>query len=522
MPGPIIIVEKRADFRWEDPHHRVVTLEDYLKSTDGAGRRRKIVNLCRDTSYLGAGYYCSLLAEARGERVTPGLDDLLELSQKRHYAHRIGELNRLIELPADLPRSIDRFQVPVYFGRVEDAAFARLALRAFELFRCPLMELAFERAGGDAWAIGAIKPLEPRDVPPERDRLFLDALDGFTHRLWRRARTAPSARLDLAILHDPKDPMPPTRRETFDHLGRIADAMGIATHLIEKRDFARLTQFDALFIRETTAVPHHTFRFAKKAEQAGMPVIDDPASILRCTNKVFLAELLRGHNLPTPRTRLVTKPTVAGFAERFEQPVVLKIPDGSFSQGVKRAADAAQFTAIAQDMLRQSEIILVQEFMYTPYDWRIGVLAGEPIFAARYFMCDAHWQIMRHGTDGSHTEGKTEAVPIERVPAAVRDTAVAAARLIGDGFYGVDLKETDAGVFIIEINDNPNLDHGMEDRAAGDAVYVALLDRFVALFEQRAGHGTTQAAAPAVQLRQPHAEPTGRLLPFPSRAIERV
>ena len=38
-----------------------------------------------------------------------------------------------------------------------------------------------------------------------------------------------------------------------------------------------------------------------------------------------------------------------------------------------------------------------------------------------------------------------------------------AASLIGDGLYGVDLKETRDGVYIIEINDNPNLDHGVED-----------------------------------------------------------
>ena len=70
MPGHVIIVEKRSDFRWADPQNRVVTLGDYLKSSpDGAGRRRKVVNFCRDTSYLGAGYYCSLLAEARGEFV---------------------------------------------------------------------------------------------------------------------------------------------------------------------------------------------------------------------------------------------------------------------------------------------------------------------------------------------------------------------------------------------------------------------------------------------------------------------
>ena len=508
MPGPLIIVEKRSDFRWPDPQGRVMTLEDYLKAgQDGAPHRRKVVNLCRGYAYLGTGYYCSLLAEARGERVTPGLDDLLELGQRRHYAHRIGELNRLLQ-PPELPRSIGRFAVHAYFGRVEDEAFAKLATRAFELFRCPLLEIAVERAGDDGWRVASIKPLDPRDVPPGHDKLFQEALEGFTHRLWRRARTGQSARLDLAILHDPADPMPPTRRETLDHLGRIAEAQGIRTHLIERKDFARLTQFDALFIRETTAVPHHTFRFAKQAERAGMPVIDDPASILRCTNKVFLAELLRGHNLPTPRTELVTKRSLAKHVALFDQPSVLKIPDGSFSQGVKRAASAEDFARIAAEMLQQSEIILAQEFMYTPFDWRIGVLAGELLFAARYFMCAEHWQILRHGPDGSHVEGRTQAVPVETVPKAVRETALAAARLIGDGFYGVDLKETEAGVFVIEINDNPNLDHGLEDRVAGDAVYHRLLEHFVALFERRA---TRPQAAPLIRL------PVGgqaKLLPF--------
>ncbi len=65
---------------------------------------------------------------------------------------------------------------------------------------------------------------------------------------------------------------------------------------------------------------HHTFKFTKKAESEGMPVIDDSNSILRCTNKAFLA----------------------------------------------------------------------------------GILAGEPLFVARYFMTPDHRQILKHGSDGQH------------------------------------------------------------------------------------------------------------------------
>jgi len=96
-----------------------------------------------------------------------------------------------------------------------------------------------------------------------------------------------------------------------------------------------------------------------------------------------------------------------------------------------------------------------------------------------------HWQIIRHAGDGEHAEGRTEAVEIGETPPAVLRAAVNAARLIGDGFYGVDLKENAAGVFVIEINDNPNLDVGAEDKVLGDEVYRRLLGHLLAKFEGR-------------------------------------
>lgn len=46
-------------------------------------------------------------------------------------------------------------------------------------------------------------------------------------------------------------------------------------------------------------------RFARRAALDGQVVIDDPESILRCTNKVFLAELLERHRIGTPKTMIV-------------------------------------------------------------------------------------------------------------------------------------------------------------------------------------------------------------------------
>ena len=69
-----------------------------------------------------------------------------------------------------------------------------------------------------------------------------------------------------------------------------------------------------------------------------------------------------------------------------------------------------------------------------------------------------------------------DTIPIYQVPRVVLDTAVKAANLIGKGLYGVDLKMVDDRAYVIEINDNPSIDHGLEDAIIGDEMYYRLLN----------------------------------------------
>jgi glutathione synthase/RimK-type ligase-like ATP-grasp enzyme len=57
--------------------------------------------------------------------------------------------------------------------------------------------------------------------------------------------------------------------------------------------------------------------------------------------------------------------------------------------------------------------------------------------------------------------------------------ALEAARAIGAGLYGVDIKETCGQVAVIEVNDNPNLEHGVEDLVAKDELWSRLLQWFI-------------------------------------------
>src|SRR3546814_1913711 len=138
---------------------------------------------------------------------------------------------------------------------------------------------------------------------------------------------------------------------------------------------------------------------------------------------------------------------------------------------------------MVEALLEDSDVILAQEYMYTDYDWRVGVLGGEPLFVCQYLMAPKHWQIVRHMADGKYVEGRFKTFAVEDAPPQVVDVAVKAARLIGDGLYGVDLKQNDKGVFVIEINDNPNLDAGVEDCVLKDELWRRLVGWFLERLE---------------------------------------
>ena len=63
------------------------------------------------------------------------------------------------------------------------------------------------------------------------------------------------------------------------------------------------------------------------------------------------------------------------------------------------------------------------------------------------------------------------------------ELAVKTANLIGDGLYGVDLKQSGDKVVVIEVNDNPNMDAGIEDAYLQDDLYSLVLEEFVRRLE---------------------------------------
>ena len=96
-------------------------------------------------------------------------------------------------------------------------------------------------------------------------------------------------------------------------------------------------------------------------------------------------------------------------------------------------------------------------------------------------MAEKHWQIQKKEQDGSFDFGIVKTMPVEEAPRNVVKIALKAANLIGDGLYGVDLKEKNHQIYLIEINDNPSIDSGLEDDYLKDRLY----DQVMKVFKHR-------------------------------------
>lgn len=476
----LIVVNNPRDWPLATPGVEVVSARSYIsENRSTALRGAKIFNLCKSYRYQSLGYYVSLLAEARGHRPLPSIttiQDLKSLSMMRFAADDLDEL-----IQESLSRlHAESFTLSIYFGRNMAHRHDRLALRLFNMFPAPMLRAQFQHEGGK-WSMQSVAPIPASDIPPEHLDFVVQAAKTYFSGRRRSAPRRAVARYDLAILHNPDEASPPSGTRTLPKFIRAAKRVGIAAEVIGKDDYGRLAEFDALFIRETTAVNHHTYRFSRRAAAEGLVVIDDPESIVRCSNKVFLAEALEQNHIRAPRTLIVHKDNIEDIPLYVGFPCVLKQPDSAFSMGVSRVSEPERLEPTVLELLSRSDLVIAQEFLPSSFDWRVGVLDGKALFVAKYHMVRGHWQIAQTDKQGERQFGRVEAVALEDAPRYVVNAGVRAAAEFGNGLYGVDVKQIGKRAFVIEVNDNPNLDAGFEDAVLGDELY----DRLMGVFLER-------------------------------------
>ncbi|MET1257404.1 RimK family protein [Aliikangiella maris] len=462
------------------PLGSAISFTDYLRDYPKLGEpNTRVINLCDTSRYLSQGYYCSLLAEARHHLAIPSVKTINAL--RADGALMWLKHNQLKGEAAPVKPT----RLTLCMGTPLEGSFASIAARIFRDWPAPLLsvELTPETTGIRV----QIQRLCLNQLSAAEQAAAIDILERNISSRWLKQKGEKKFRWDLAMLVNKNEQVPPSNKGALDRFVKAGAKLGIDVHIVQAHELTNLNQFDALFIRETTAINHITYQLACRAEELGLVVIDDTNSILRCCNKVYLHDAYNYQKVPSLKTEFILDnhtSTLTDIEQSFGYPLVIKMPEGSFSKGVYKVKSRTELEKLTTELLQDSAMLLVQEYLFTEYDWRIGIINDRAVYACRYYMARNHWQIYNHGSSRNFSGG-FDALPTFEVPRQVLKAALKAAAVIGNGLYGVDIKEVDGKAYVLEVNDNPSIDHNVEDAYLGNELYMQIMGEFLRRLEQR-------------------------------------
>ncbi len=245
--------------------------------------------------------------------------------------------------------------------------------------------------------------------------------------------------------------------------------LGHNLDFIFKDDIKYMKNYDAIFIRALTDPLNTSYMISRMAELNKIRVLDKSSDIRICSDKVNMYSHLQKDNVQHPSTVFLkddelTIENARDFFESLGIPLVLKAPNSSFSAYVEKVSTPDEFLRVGKKFLRRSDIIIVQQYLPSRFDWRVVLLDKKVISIVKYIMDPNAWKIVDHDHEGKILQCTVEGMDIDQVNPKLLDTAQKAGASIGDGLYGVDLKEVDNEFYVIEVNDNPNIDQGLEDQ----------------------------------------------------------
>jgi len=261
----------------------------------------------------------------------------------------------------------------------------------------------------------------------------------------------------------------PREERALENFKQAAVRLGHEFDFMFRGDVSGIRGYDAVFIRATTDPLFTAYVVSKTAFELGLKVIDDPKSIQICGNKIHQYALFEKYGVPHIPTLFINKDEfhhrqILDIFREFGKPVVIKAPYTSFSRYVEKVACETSFREVALRFFRKSDVLTVQKFMPTAFDWRVGVLNDEILYVCKYMIPKGKW---KHGAKlrGKPTViwGRTFSMKRENAPVRLKEVALKACGIIGHGLYGVDIKEVNGEYVVVEVNDNPSIYAGYED-----------------------------------------------------------
>jgi len=280
----------------------------------------------------------------------------------------------------------------------------------------------------------------------------------------------------------------------------VAESMGHTVEFIFPVDIKKIPKLDARFIRANTDPMNATYVAARMAQMYGVPVIDDPESIRICADKINMYMHLMKNNVSMPQTRFLDKKELDEEEARqlfmdLGEPLILKEPSTSFSARVEKVSSPEELLKVARRFFKLSDWIVVQEYIESRFDWRVGVINGQLLYACRYIIPSETFKIQA-SVNGHIVYCDVESVPANKVPPEVIELGKEAGNAMGRGLYGVDIKESNGKLYVIEVNDNPSLEGGE------DAHYPDMFQKIISYL--MTGNATGYANEISEKAMHPH------------------
>lgn len=249
--------------------------------------------------------------------------------------------------------------------------------------------------------------------------------------------------------------------------------------ILSASDLDNVGFFNGIFLRDTTDVTNYCLQFSQRAQSLGIKVIDSPQAIAIGCNKIWQIEQFRKYGIPHPQSYFISKFGYLKIKLKLDFPVVVKEPNSTFSRGVHLARNMREYKRIIARLIEENPMLIVQEFIKTDFDWRIGIFNKQILYTCKYYHVPDDWRILKYDHDGNFRDGASETM--NEVPLNVYHIVAGCMKFLDHGLYGIDLKETVDGIYCLEINDNPTIDSGIEDEKEGVHLYDSLVKWFLDL-----------------------------------------
>ncbi|MGC9136274.1 ATP-grasp domain-containing protein [Caldivirga sp.] len=268
--------------------------------------------------------------------------------------------------------------------------------------------------------IGIIRPYEVEFNQPDIEDLE-QAVREFGHRVKRVYVNMASVRLSKGSV------------SVYQAIGRgvrepVSIDGGVLRHLGLIRDFEQLL---------------HRVWVVRAIESMGVYVVNSAMNWLVASDKLAALMILAKNGLPVPETESSENMFMAYDAvKRFNEAVVKELR-GSMGYGVFKVNDPDVAMNIFSYLLNFSKPMYVQKFLEKKGngDYRVVVVGGQVIGS-----------IFRRGIGWKSNVAQGAKPEAVKPSSELSELAVKTCEVLGLGYAGVDVAETNEGYFILEVN----------------------------------------------------------------------